>query len=384
MIIDDIRDLNSSINDHLLRTRVRRKGWIAKDPPDAPKAFGHASSIEDWRDGSNDAWHDEKQLIKGPWPDCRLRLFTFLRRCIVQKKNDATRAREFMHMWYMWGINYKFTCPRCGLQSSSRKRSYSSTILMVLILGSRIDDNYDRNFHSSLKNRLYRIYPAIVFNLGRLDTDRKRNKFNDQLNRREGRVHVRSICSMYFEWQKPVKPIVFWVTAYFFVVGRIFKQKSKVHADFKGTLTRDFTVILPWNLYMRLRTSCNRKENARAHRILYFKTILRIINVFNSLFSVLHSINMINCRYTRLNFRFFFYQDMKCEVVLRNNFSYISENNNREIYSDMLSECGSELSITVQMLNNSRCHRTRKILRELAKCILKKSRQLNERKCHVI
>lgn len=81
-----------------------------------------------------------------------------------------------------------------------------------------------------------------------------------------------------------------------------------------------------------------------AHRVLYFKSILRIINVFNSLFSALHSINMINYCYTRLNFKFF-YQDAKCEAILRNNFSYINENNNREIYSDMLSECGSELNI---------------------------------------
>lgn len=55
--------------------------------------------------------------------------------------------------------------------------------------------------------------------------------------------------------------------------------------------------------------------------------------------------------------------------------------NNREIYSDMLSECGSELSITDIVLNNSRrCHRTGKIFSRISKCILEKSEQINEEK----
>jgi len=53
----------------------------------------------------------------------------------------------------------------------------------------------------------------------------------------------------------------------------------------------------------------NQEENTRAiaRHVFYFKNILRIINVLNSLFNALHSINMINYSYIHLNFRFFFF-----------------------------------------------------------------------------
>lgn len=44
---------------------------------------------------------------------------------------------------------------------------------MVLILVSRIDDDYDRNFHS-LGKPVEPDLSVIVFGLGRLDIDRKR------------------------------------------------------------------------------------------------------------------------------------------------------------------------------------------------------------------
>lgn len=97
-----------------------------------------------------------------------------------------------------------------------------------------------------------------------------------------------------------------------FVYNRwlVFRQKSKVHAcvrGLKGTWDPDVR-ISPRNFNKKtlceIALQLGRECSYHAH-ILYFKSILRIINVFNSLFSELHSINMINYCYTRLNFRFF-------------------------------------------------------------------------------
>lgn len=80
------------------------------------------------------------------------------------------------------------------------------------------------------------------------------------------------------------------------------------------------------------------------HHVLYFKSILCVINVFNSPYLARY-IQLVWLIIVTLALTSDFFTT-KYEVILRNNFSYINENNNREIYSDMLSEYGSELSIT--------------------------------------
>lgn len=147
-------------------------------------------------------------------------------------------------------------------------------------------------------------------------------------------------------------------TERFLGYGILFRRHSDIQTEIKGirvcvralralkTLTREFHRNFTMKSLCEIANALQSgREASRVHRILYFKIILCIINVFSSLFSALHSINMINVVTLALTSDFF-YQDMKCQVILRNNFSYINENNNREIYSDMLSECGSELSIT--------------------------------------
>lgn len=67
----------------------------------------------------------------------------------------------------MRGINYEFTRPRCGLQIERVPVKRSRQLDINDINGikrffPRIDDDPDRNFHSSLKNRFNRIY-LIVF-----------------------------------------------------------------------------------------------------------------------------------------------------------------------------------------------------------------------------
>lgn len=91
--------------------------------------------------------------------------------------------------------------------------------------------------------------------------------------------------------------------------GILLRRRSDIQTEIEGararvpalraleTLTREFHCNFIMKSLYEITNALQSGEEPlvlRAHRILYFKIILRIINVFNSLFSALHSINMIN------------------------------------------------------------------------------------------
>lgn len=89
-----------------------------------------------------------------------LRLFTFFHRRIVKKTMWRVPELTYIVCINVLDINYELTRPRCSLQSRSLRKNHGINNINDIKRFSflRIDDDHDRNFHSSPKNWLNRIY----------------------------------------------------------------------------------------------------------------------------------------------------------------------------------------------------------------------------------